>query len=487
MAHRPATSSASFQPGVLRQSGHHACRWLLPAALVLGGIVGPAPSAFATDCVAPPRSLTINGGTSRNRTTINASADGGVAASDASGGDDNLAIGILGEAAAGNGGTARSRANGGVIDLDDINSGNNTGNVIRVRSTTASACPGGRAPAIAGGTAPRTSSRVSINGGTSSNTTSLNLSADGGTALSDASGGDNNLVLAILGGASASNGGTASSQANGGAIAIGDINSGNNTGNVIRVGNLSGNVQISGGASTNSTSISLSADGGTALSDASGGDGNVAVGLGALGNLTGNASAGNGGTADSSANGGAISIGDINSGGNTGNVIQTGNLSGNASIDGGTSTNTTTINASANGGVAVSDASGGDNNVAVELTGVEGQAADAAGADQAAPQQPQRTPEQEAELERQRREEAGELGPALTEPFVLEAQEAAPAPAEAVPAEAIPAEQAVPVDETINAAAGNGGTAETSASGGAISAGDVESGDNTGNVIEVDQ
>jgi hypothetical protein len=81
-------------------------------------------------------------------------------------------------------------------------------------------------------------------------------------------------------GASAGSGGTATSDASGGSVRIGDINSGGNTGNVISVGPGSGNRTISGGNVSNSTNVSVSASGGTAISDASGGSGNVAGGSG---------------------------------------------------------------------------------------------------------------------------------------------------------------------------------------------------------------
>lgn len=86
------------------------------------------------------------------------------------------------------------------------------------------------------------------------------------------------------------------------------------------------------------------------------------------------AAAGNGGTATSSANGGAVLLGDVNSGGNTGNTIflvngvwcyydwSTGQF---VAIDGGYVVNVTDINVSADGGTAISDASGGDGNIAV--------------------------------------------------------------------------------------------------------------------------
>ncbi|MDP9363067.1 MAG: hypothetical protein M3Q10_02345, partial [Chloroflexota bacterium] len=99
------------------------------------------------------------------------------------------------------------------------------------------------------------------------------------------------------------------------------------------------------------------------------------------------AAAGNGGTADASANGGAVAIGDINSGGNTGGTISVGDVGGDdfkvvfdkfgkpivveddddggaVAIEGGDVTTSTSVGISADGGVAISDASGGDNNFA---------------------------------------------------------------------------------------------------------------------------
>ena len=112
---------------------------LLPATMLLAGALSFAPNfagdAGATGCHVAPSSLRLNGGISRNVTTINAKANGGNATADARGGNDNLALGFFGNANAGNGGTADARANGGIIDLDNINSGNNVGNVIRTGSS----------------------------------------------------------------------------------------------------------------------------------------------------------------------------------------------------------------------------------------------------------------------------------------------------------------------------------------------------------------
>ena len=83
---------------------------------------------------------------------------------------------------------------------------------------------------------------VSIYGGDVLNETVIDLNANGGTGIADASGGRGNLALTTGGGdefgdiASAGNGGVASAAANGGAISVGDINSGGNVGNAIAVG-----------------------------------------------------------------------------------------------------------------------------------------------------------------------------------------------------------------------------------------------------------
>ena len=83
---------------------------------------------------------------------------------------------------------------------------------------------------------------VVISGGTITNETVIDISANAGTSISDASGGSNNLATTGGGGgegidtASAGNGGVATSSANGGAVSIADINSGGNAGNAISVG-----------------------------------------------------------------------------------------------------------------------------------------------------------------------------------------------------------------------------------------------------------
>lgn len=83
---------------------------------------------------------------------------------------------------------------------------------------------------------------VMITGGTVTNETVIDISANAGTSISDASGGSNNLATTGGGGsegtviASSGNGGVATSAADGGAIAVENINSGGNVGNAISVG-----------------------------------------------------------------------------------------------------------------------------------------------------------------------------------------------------------------------------------------------------------
>lgn len=82
---------------------------------------------------------------------------------------------------------------------------------------------------------------VMITGGTITNETVIDISANAGTSVSDASGGSNNLATTGGGAdgidtASSGNGGVATSAANGGAVSMENINSGGNVGNAISVG-----------------------------------------------------------------------------------------------------------------------------------------------------------------------------------------------------------------------------------------------------------
>ena len=309
----------------------------------------------------------INGGNVDNSTNLTIDAGGGTAIGDVSGGNGNMGL-TYGDytVLAGNGGVTRSSADGGIVVINEINSGGNQGNTIGVGSM----CGGG-----------------SINGGTVNNSTNIDIDASGGTAIADASGGDDNLAAASgdddggnrrrgglrgliqsrygLGGggglagrmASAGNGGRANASADGGIVVIGKINSGGNRGNTINVGSIGGGhgecsagpIFIDGGDVDNSTNINIDAGGGTAIGDASGGSGNLAAvsgddggggnggggplrdlihsryGLGGGGNGD-TASAGNGGIAHASADGGLVVINEINSGGNQGNTIEVGDI-----------------------------------------------------------------------------------------------------------------------------------------------------------------
>jgi hypothetical protein len=77
-------------------------------------------------------------------------------------------------ASAGNGGVATASANGGAVSAGDINSGGNACNAIGIGNTYADPV---------------------VNGGSCLNTTALDITANGGTAIADASGGDYNLAF----------------------------------------------------------------------------------------------------------------------------------------------------------------------------------------------------------------------------------------------------------------------------------------------------
>jgi hypothetical protein len=75
---------------------------------------------------------------------------------------------------AGSGGYATASAGGGGVVVGDINSGGNTGNAVGVGDTSGS---------------------VWVDGGDVSNSTSVGITADGGTAVADASGGNYNMAI----------------------------------------------------------------------------------------------------------------------------------------------------------------------------------------------------------------------------------------------------------------------------------------------------
>jgi hypothetical protein len=77
-------------------------------------------------------------------------------------------------ASAGTGGYATASSNGGAVVVGDINSGGNAGNAVSVGDTAGS---------------------VWVDGGEVSNSTSVGITADGGTAIADASGGSYNMAF----------------------------------------------------------------------------------------------------------------------------------------------------------------------------------------------------------------------------------------------------------------------------------------------------
>ncbi|MBA2596446.1 MAG: hypothetical protein H0V00_07450 [Chloroflexia bacterium] len=88
------------------------------------------------------------------------------------GGDDGGDSDVV---SAGNGGVATASADGGAVSIADINSGGNAGSAIGVGDTW-------------GGS-------VGVDGGTMANLTDIGVTANGGTAIADASGGDYNLAF----------------------------------------------------------------------------------------------------------------------------------------------------------------------------------------------------------------------------------------------------------------------------------------------------
>jgi hypothetical protein len=83
-----------------------------------------------------------------------------------------------------------------------------------------------------------------------------------------------------------------------------------------------------------------------------------------FGQVAETALAGNGGAANTGANGGAVSAGDINSGGNVGGAIGVGDTHGDVAVAGTNAANSTSLGIGASAGSSLSDASGGDMNVA---------------------------------------------------------------------------------------------------------------------------
>jgi hypothetical protein len=121
---------------------------------LVGGSLLAAPEAMAQcvtgyddkgEAIVAPAAVMITGGTITNETVIDISANAGTSISDASGGNNNLALtgggndggeGGTDIASSGNGGVATSSADGGAVSIQDINSGGNVGNAISVGDTT---------------------------------------------------------------------------------------------------------------------------------------------------------------------------------------------------------------------------------------------------------------------------------------------------------------------------------------------------------------
>ena len=91
-------------------------------------------------------------------------------------------------AAAGNGGTSTANADGGAIVIGDLNTGGNSGGSITVGDVEDGAI------AIDGGGSDEGGEDEAGGGGVTT-TTDLGISADGGTGISDASGGDDNFAF----------------------------------------------------------------------------------------------------------------------------------------------------------------------------------------------------------------------------------------------------------------------------------------------------
>ncbi len=169
---------------------------------------------------------------------------------------------------------------------------------------------------------PAGSAHVSVDAPVQTSTT-VNASADGGTATASSNGGSNNTATAggfFFGGtAQAGNGGPATADAKGGTVSIGTVSGGHNTGATIDVDDTQGgsyggdaSVDIAANVET-STTVTASADGGTATAESNGGSFNSAT----TGDF-GSASVGNGGPASADASGGTVSIGTVDGGDNTG-------------------------------------------------------------------------------------------------------------------------------------------------------------------------
>lgn len=258
----------------------------LAALALVAGLLTTTPVAFAQDDDGGDATVIVYGGSSTTVSVIDVDASGGDGTAGASGGDLNTATvdgGTDSGATVGNGGDAAAVATGGELIQPDgygISTGGNVGNEIVVGNTVGGA-------GINGGDAT-----VLIVGGTMDVIQTVEMSAVGGVATADATGGDLNIVTSLAGASpTAGVGGNAFASASGGSFVFGNIATGGNIGGIITVGDTIGGddwgcgcgeggdalVTIVGGLLESSSITRNHVDGGEASSDASGGDANVIV------------------------------------------------------------------------------------------------------------------------------------------------------------------------------------------------------------------
>ncbi len=216
--------------------------------------------ATGRPAAAQDATVEVDGGRVTSTSDLRVSADGGEAVTAANGGSANTAaLDARGRSATvddasvevGAGGDARADASGGEVTVKavamdptkgdetivpaDIESGGNVGNDITAADTVASA---------------NGDASLSVAGADAVSTTAVTVSADGGVALAEANDGDFNMVAVnVVTGESATiadltvgvgNGSddSATADASGGMVVLGDIRTGANTGRIITVGNV---------------------------------------------------------------------------------------------------------------------------------------------------------------------------------------------------------------------------------------------------------
>jgi len=358
------------------------------------------------------------------------------------------------------------------------------------------------APVGATGTSCPPAGAVSVYGGDLDIDSSVDLSADGGEADARANGGNHNRARALFGDgadARAGNGGSADADANGGTINVRDIRTGNNRGNTVSVFRSRGNVAVDGGDVDIDSSVDVSADGGEADAQANGGNHNDAQAGSHGGTGSGSrADAGNGGTADADANGGTITVRDIDTGGNRGNTIDVRGGGSNCSnthravnVDGGDVAIDSSVDLSADGGKANAEANGGDNNDA-RARGTDSRANAGNGGDADADANGGTINVRDITTGNNRGNTVSVAGGGHgsvdvsggdvdIDSSVDISADGGKANAEANGGDHNDAR----ADEAGTANAGNGGTADADANGGTINVGNISTGNNRGNEVEV--